>query len=185
MRKAVVQKAVQPPVETSTGAVSRDTIFQMLGNRRRRLTISYLKQIDGQSTVRDIAEHVAAWENGIETVEVTYKQRKRVYTSLYQSHLPKLAKAGLIDYNKDRGTVSLTDKIREVDIYLEMVDKHELTWGEFYFGLGGVFMTLSIAVSMGVYPFSLIDAEWYLFGMAAVLLAAAGYQRLLNHRRRI
>ncbi len=66
-----------------------------------------------------------------------------------------------------------------------MVDKHGLTWGEFYLGLGGVFIALSIAVSIGVYPFLLIDAEWYLFGMAAVPFDAAGYQRPLNRRRRI
>ncbi|WP_138004745.1 DUF7344 domain-containing protein [Halalkalirubrum salinum] len=185
MTKAVVQKAVQPPEEKPTGEISRNTIFQMLGNERRRLTINYLKQLEGQGTVRDIAEHVAAWENGIETVEVTYKQRKRVYTSLYQSHLPKLASAGLINYDKNRGTVSLTDKISEVDIYLETVSKNEISWSEFYLGLGGVFMALAIAVFTDTYPFSLIDSRSYIFAMAAVLLASAGYHTLCTRRSRI
>jgi len=70
---------------------SRDEVFKALSNRRRRNVITYLKQHDDDARVRDIAEQLAAWENDVEIPEVTYKQRKRVYTALHQSHLPKLA----------------------------------------------------------------------------------------------
>lgn len=70
---------------------SRDEVFKALSNRRRRNVITYLKQHDDDARVRDISEQLAAWENDVEIPEVTYKQRKRVYTALHQSHLPKLA----------------------------------------------------------------------------------------------
>src|SRR6056297_2742000 len=88
---------------------SRDEVFTALSNRRRRNVITYLKQHDDDARVRDIAEQLAAWENDVEVPKVTYKQRKRVYTALHQSHLPKLADGGFIDYEPNRGIVSLTE----------------------------------------------------------------------------
>ena len=93
---------------------SRDEVFTALSNRRRRNVITYLKQHGDDARVRDIAEQLAAWENDLEIAEVTYKQRKRVYTALHQSHLPKLAESGFIDYESDRGLVSLTEESRQL-----------------------------------------------------------------------
>ncbi|TKX52390.1 hypothetical protein EXE44_18565, partial [Halorubrum sp. SS7] len=80
---------------------SRDEVFTALSNARRRNVIEYLNTNGSEARVRDIAEQLAAWENGVEIPEVTYKQRKRVYTALHQSHLPKLAASGFIDYESD------------------------------------------------------------------------------------
>jgi hypothetical protein len=69
-----------------------------------------------------MAEYIAAKENGIETRAVSSSQRKRVYIGLYQCHLPKLADAGVVDFDKDRGDIALRSEAAQLDAYLD--DEH-------------------------------------------------------------
>jgi hypothetical protein len=102
-----------PAPDVDSDELSLSTTFELLKNRRRRETISYLLEHDGTSTLSDLAEHIAALENGIEVVELSSDQRKRVYIGLYQCHLPKLDKAGVIDFDKNRGTVVLRETVAD------------------------------------------------------------------------
>jgi hypothetical protein len=83
---------------------SLDVVFDVLRNSRRRLVITRLAEIDGPTTRGDLAEHIGGIENDKEPSLLSSKERKRVYVGLYQSHLPKMADAGAIQYD-DRGTV--------------------------------------------------------------------------------
>ena len=91
----------------------------MLYNRRRREVIRYLREHDGEATVSDLAEHIAAGENGITVQQLTSSKRKGVYVGLYQNHLPKMDGVGVIDYNKNRGTVRLRDSVAQFEPYLD------------------------------------------------------------------
>jgi len=160
------------------GGPSRDEVFTALSNRRRRNVVTYLKQHGDDARVRDIAEQLAAWENDLEIPEVTYKQRKRVYTALHQSHLPKLADGGFIDYESDRGTVSLTEESRQLEMYLEVVSGNEILWGEYYVGLAVVCVLLGGAAWIGTVPFASVSGYAYAV-LFAVLFGVSG----LVHRR--
>jgi hypothetical protein len=108
------------PEDTSTSReLSLDTTFELLKNRRRRKVLEYLRTNGGESTLSDLAEHIAAIENDVEVDQLSSDQRKRVYIGLYQSHLPKLDGVGVVDYDKNRGTVVLREPAREVLAYLE------------------------------------------------------------------
>ncbi|MFC4988010.1 DUF7344 domain-containing protein [Saliphagus infecundisoli] len=87
----------------------KDDVFHTLSNRRRRYVLTYLHTNGGHATVREISEELAAWENQVPRAEVTYKQRKRTYTSLIQIHLGTLHDGGFVDYDSDRGDIELTD----------------------------------------------------------------------------
>lgn len=87
----------------------KDDVFHTLSNRRRRYVLTYLHTNGSYTTVREISEELAAWENGISRAEVTYKQRKRTYTSLIQIHLGTLDDGGFVEYDADRGEIELTD----------------------------------------------------------------------------
>lgn len=80
---------------------------------------SACKQEDGPVTLGDLAEHVAAWELDKEVAELTSAERKRVYTSLQQTHLPTLERANMVEFN-DR-TIELTDGAADLDVYLDIV----------------------------------------------------------------
>ena len=113
MTQTETQQPNIPTPEIDSDDLSLSTTFELLKNRRRRETISYLIDHDGQSTLSDLAEHIAALENGIEVVELSSDQRKRVYIGLYQCHLPKLDKAGVVDFDKNRGTVVLRESVAD------------------------------------------------------------------------
>lgn len=113
MTQTESQQPSVPAPDAATDELSLSTTFELLKNRRRRETIAYLLEHDGSSTLSDLAEHIAALENGIEVVELSSDQRKRVYIGLYQCHLPKLDKAGVIDFDKNRGTVVLKPSVAD------------------------------------------------------------------------
>ncbi|MWV41690.1 hypothetical protein [Natrialba sp. INN-245] len=134
--------------------LSRDTVFQTLSNRRRRLVLTYLgRHPDRTVRLRDLSERIAAEENGVPIAEVSYKQRKRVYTSLYQSHLPTLHRDGIVEYNQARGTIKLTPTASAFDVYLEPPSETALPWTRYWLGFGLVAATVSIAAWLDVSPF--------------------------------
>lgn len=100
-------------------ALSKDVVFEILKNQRRRDALRFLKANDGATTLSDMAEHIAAKENGIAVRELSSRQRKRVYIGLYQCHLPKMASTGVVDFDKNRGTIALAAPATQLDSYLE------------------------------------------------------------------
>lgn len=85
-----------------------DDALGLLGNSRRRQVIKFVwSEPDGETTLDDLARHIAAEENDCAVSAVTGEQRKRVYVGLYQCHLPKLDDTGVVDWEKDRGTVEI------------------------------------------------------------------------------
>jgi len=94
-------------IDESPG-LNQDQIFGLLSNERRRLVLRHLAEAEETVRVRDLATQIAAWENEIDPVMVTYKQRKRAYTSLYQGHLSKMDDCGVVEYDRSRGTVTPT-----------------------------------------------------------------------------
>ncbi|SDE98243.1 hypothetical protein SAMN04488067_101322 [Halorubrum xinjiangense] len=142
--------------------VSEDELFDVLANQRRRFAVHLLKREEKERfEIGDMAEQIAAWENGIDTAEITGDERKRVYTALQQSHLPKMDDAGVVDFNKDRGVVEPTPAIQNVDLYMDVVEGKEIPWSTYYLGLSGVAVALTGAVWLGAWPFILLpDMAW-------------------------
>jgi hypothetical protein len=66
----------------------------------------------------DLAEHIASIENDKPVASLSSSERKRVYICLYQSHLPKMADANVIDYNQARGTIELRSEADQLLGYL-------------------------------------------------------------------
>jgi len=130
--------------------LSRDDVFSILSNRRRRDVLRYLRRDAESASLGDLAERIAAWENDIPVAEVDYKQRKRVYTSLHQTHLPKLDEAGIVEYDRNRGTITLTDRAAELEAYLSTPDEREVPWDACYLGLSALALGLLVAAWLGV-----------------------------------
>lgn len=152
--------------------ISQDTVFHLLRNRRRRYAIHYLKRA-GSAEIGDVAEQVAAWENDVPVEAVDSTQRKRVYNSLQQTHLPELDDQGFADYDTRSGTVELTDAAHQLDVYLEVVPDRDIPWSEYYLGLSAVGAGLVAAVWAQVFPFTLLPAvAWMAFLVGAFAFSA-------------
>lgn len=153
--------------------LSEETIFDVLRNRRRRYSLHYLKQENGPVDVRELVDNIAAWENDKEEWGVSNDERQRVHVSMIQSHLPAMAEAELVDFDSDEKIVELTERAREIDIYLEVVPEGDIDWGEYYLGV-----TLFNAVIIGLvwidlYPFGAIPEGAWLVFIGAVFLVSA------------
>jgi hypothetical protein len=125
-----------------------------------------MKRNPGPVRIRDLAQQIAAWENGIDVEELNYKQRKRVYTSLHQTHLPKLNDVGVVDYDRDRGTITLADGVAALDIYLDVVPENEIPWSDFYLGLSAVSLALLVVAWVDVALFDAIPDLAYAVAVA-------------------
>ncbi|WP_340098329.1 DUF7344 domain-containing protein [Salinibaculum salinum] len=163
-------------------ALSTDTVFQTLGNRRRRYTLHYLRQLDAPVSIRDLSEQLAAWELGKERTAVTPKERKRLYTALHQTHLPKMDSLDVVEYDRNRGVVELTDHISQFDIYLDIVDENDLPWSQFYLGLGGVLTALVTVAALGITPFNVVGGFGYALGVVLAFTIIAAYHTVRDRQ---
>lgn len=101
--------------------VPMDTIFEVLKNDRRRMVLECLKRKGGSATLSDLAEEIAAMENGKDVSQIRSQERKRVYVGLYQCHLPKMDESEVINFDSDRGTVEVGPLADSCEDYLDKV----------------------------------------------------------------
>lgn len=162
-------------VESKEIAETDDTpsdgaLYNALSQKRRRYTLHYLKQRTEPVSVQELAEQVAAWENHKTVQELTSQERKRVYIALYQSHLSTMDAEGLVEYDEDNGMVQLSDSMKSIDLYLEIVPAESVPWSFYYAGLA-IANALVLALAwFEVRPFTMLpDLAW-----GAVILVAFG-----------
>ncbi|WP_449289637.1 DUF7344 domain-containing protein [Natronococcus pandeyae] len=139
--------------DRSGESISRTSIFEILSNDRRRYVLEYLEQTeDGTADLRELVDYVAIRETGLTLDEVNYNARKSVYTSLRQSHLPKLHDTGVITYNQTRGKAELNECADDIYTYLQTVSakKAQPHWTYFRLAvlcfLGGIAVWLNIPI---------------------------------------
>jgi len=154
----------------------KDDLYEVMANRRRRYTVHALEGTDEPMEIGDIAEQVAAWENDIDQSHVSYDERKRVYTALQQSHLPKMDEKGVVEFDKNRGTVAPTPALRDVDVYMDIVHKGEIPWSQYYLGLSAVSTAMLAAVATNAWPFTLLsDLSWAIFIVVAFAVSSMAH----------
>lgn len=82
------------------------TVFEILKNHRRRYVLRALIIEDGKAAMDELVEQVAAWELSKPIEKITTQERKRVYISLYQTHLPRMDDVSVISHNKENGVIT-------------------------------------------------------------------------------
>jgi len=159
-----------------TDTLSQDEVFEVLKSPRRRYALYYLRQEGGETELSDLTEQVAAWENETTVAGLTTEQRKRVYISLYQTHLPKLDEADIVEYDRDAGVVRLGEHASDLNLYLGDVSREQFPWDRYYLGLVAVSSLLVAAVWLDVYPFELLSGLL----LATVILVAFGVSSVVH-----
>lgn len=116
-----VRRSLQHPLAGQTeDGLPLETVFDILRNERRQRVLGYVLVADEDVvSIGDLAEHVAAIENDVSVTALASQQRKRVYVALYQCHLPKMADAAVVAFDKDRGTIRPGENIDQLSPYLE------------------------------------------------------------------
>ncbi|WP_435346634.1 DUF7344 domain-containing protein [Haloarchaeobius sp. HRN-SO-5] len=180
---ATTDAEIEPPERTAAECelLSEDEVFHVLQNQRRRWVLKYLEGEDGPVRMRDVAEQVAAWEHETTVQGLTSTQRQRVYIPLYQNHLPKLDKLGVIDYNQSRGIVERKPLADQLNTHLdpfefadqrsardEESEEGEFRWEYPYIGLSalGTFLVAGKAFGLSL----LAPAPDLVLGMVILFL---------------
>ena len=114
-----------------------DVVYDILKNERRRYVLLYLQQHEDTVTIGELAESIAAFENDIPVGQLNAQQRKRVYIGLYQCHLPKMADADVIDFEKSRGEVSLGPYGADLLRFLKRSISEEVDRTRYYYAVVG------------------------------------------------
>lgn len=124
--------------------LSKDTIFELLKNQRRRHVLRYLADDPGPVRLRDLAERIAAWENDKPIGALSSDERKRVYVGLYQCHLTKMDDAGVVEFNQDRGLIAVGERAPILYEYLDPGIDDDGSWslGYLAFAAGGAVLAL-------------------------------------------
>jgi hypothetical protein len=173
MSQQRTRTAADTATETDEEGLGKDTSFHLLESRRRRWAIRRLNR-EGSAEIGDLAEQIAAWENGTSVEEVTSRQRRSAYTSLQQTHLPTLDEAGVVDFNADRGIVEATERMEDLDIYLEVVPERDIPWSTYYLGVGVLSCVLVGLAAVGGDLLALVpDLGWAALIAVTLTISAA------------
>lgn len=126
--------------------LSQDTVFELLSSPRRRYVLYLLREAGEPVELTTLAEQVAAWENETDIDDITEQERKRVYVSLYQTHIPRLDDAGIVEYDKETGMVALAAEATGIDAYLDS-SNDDVPWEWIYLSLaaaGALVLALTV-----------------------------------------
>lgn len=108
-------------------AFPRDSLFQCLAKRRRRIVLSYLLTIEDRSvTIDELVDAVIEAERYSLSPLLSPSSSsdpESIAITLDHVHLPLLADTGLIEYDRERGTVTTTDQTPYIEPYLDRVQE--------------------------------------------------------------
>ncbi|GAA0522561.1 hypothetical protein SAMN04488066_105113 [Halorubrum aquaticum] len=152
----------------STEELTKDQVFEVLSSSRRRQILYHLHRRGGRADLRSLARDTAADETD-EPVDSDVV--KRFYISLYQTHVPKLEQVGLVVYDGDDKTVTLTDRVEDVARVLNEDVRTDRSWAVYY----GVLAVVGVAIGVGQLLSSLSALPSLAFAGAVMSLAAFQY----------
>jgi len=165
----ITPSAAEPDVDV-------DDIFEVLSNRRRRFVVHILKKQREAVEVGEIAEKVAAWENGISIAEVTGKMTKERLHGAQTDTLPKMNDIGIVEFRKDRGVVLPTELLSDLDVYLDIVYGRDISWSKYYLGLTAIAATLTFGIHLGVWPFAAAPFAWGIAFVTAMAFSVVSHE---------
>lgn len=162
--------------------LTADAAFDLLSNARRRYVLCYL-QDRGKATVRALSRYTAAWENDVQPSAVSSRQRKRAYTALHQTHLPRLDEYGVIEYDRDGGTVEPAARLVLFEEYLTPPAEGGPNWPRYYLGIGLAATILAAGIILGAPVLETVQPGVAAFAVGTAVLAGAGIHTIHLARR--
>lgn len=114
-----------PDVErevAAAGEVTPSVAFRVLANEQRRFLLYLLVEHDGSAPADELVARLAGTD-----VDATADSGLpgRVHRRMYHNHLPRLAEHGVVEYDRDADTVSLTEVGEALEPYLEFAKGRE------------------------------------------------------------
>jgi hypothetical protein len=155
-------------------ALSEHEIHDVLRNERRTRALRYLKRKRRTVTLRELAEALASAETG--ESPPPRNVRESVYNSLHQTHLPKLDRLGIVEYESDRKLIHLCEAAKQVELYMEVIPEHGVTWATYYRALGVLSLVVLLLAGFGVPAFGALPAVAWAGSFLVLFVLSALFQ---------
>lgn len=105
--------------------LSLDRITDLFAARRRRYTLYCLYLYANPLHLSDVAGQIVEWDHEASAAEAL-DERLAIYTSLYHVHVPKLAAADVVAYDRSDELIELGPDAEHVRPYLEQAAEIDL-----------------------------------------------------------
>lgn len=126
----MIEEASDQSVEEGAGDRALDDVFEVLSDRRRRHLLYRLRAREEPVPLPELARAVVAVEEGIDRGAVTGDQCQRAYLDLYHTQVPYLVEQGIVSYDPEDGTVTLTGLDDRLATYVDEAMAEEDVIGE-------------------------------------------------------
>nr|WP_241431166.1 hypothetical protein [Halococcus thailandensis] len=125
--------------------------------------------------LRELSEEIARRETGESPPPRNI--RESVYNSLHQTHLPKLDRLGVVNYDRNRKHIRLLEPAEEINLYMELNADDEVTWAIYYRTVGIVALLTAILADIGVGVFAVVPTAVWSVGFLGVFVISLLYHR--------
>lgn len=95
-------------------------VFELLTDRRDRYALYQLQRQDGIADLRELVEQVLAWEAGKHAGSYSPERVEQVVEEFTVERLPRLRRAGIVEYNLRTGCVVFTVAADRIEQYLAL-----------------------------------------------------------------
>lgn len=95
----------------SGDSIEFETALDLYRDRNRRVVLAVLANEQRPLTLTDLTRAVDEYTHRGTASEAPSDASRRIRISLHHIHLPKLAEAGLVDYDPEEGVVEPTEKL--------------------------------------------------------------------------
>lgn len=102
-----------------------DVLFDVLADQRRRYALECLLEFRTPIALADLASEVASRELETPVPDIPAEEVKRVYISLYHSHVPKMADANIVEYTQEQDTVALSTEREHIEPFVGLAATDE------------------------------------------------------------
>lgn len=174
---------LRDPEGDSERELEPSEIHNILRNDRRRRAIKHLRDADDTMSVKALAEDIATLETG--ESPPPRNVRKSVYVSLHQTHLPKLDELEVIDYDQTSKELVLLDRAEEVEVYMEVVPEHDISWATYYLGIGSLGVVTLLAAKFDLLLVSALGFEFWSWSFLVLFVLSSLYHAYSERRRRV
>lgn len=102
--------------------LTTDQAFDLLGDGTRRRALAALQTTDGAMSLDELAEATASRAEDVPSARVPTDRWEQTAASLHHCHLPKLADAGMVEYDLAENQVEPTEGVEELEPYFDLIE---------------------------------------------------------------
>lgn len=108
--------------EWQDAVADRSLVFDLLADEHRRHAIAYLATCEESVPISELAAEVATRIADRPQTAISTQRTRSIAIDLHHKHVPKLAEAGVVEYDRECGLVNLAEADAVVEGALSLAE---------------------------------------------------------------